>query len=65
MAAIVKEYKQLHGMNTFGRVCHEDLTPKQKQDALRAIMLIKEQRSRKLKRRLCADGKAQRSYNKK
>ena len=28
VAAIVKEYKQLHEMNTFGIVCPEDLTPK-------------------------------------
>ena len=35
--AIAKEYKQLHDMNTFGIVCPEDLTPKQKRDALCAI----------------------------
>ena len=41
MAAIVKEYKQLHDMTMFVRVCTDDLTTKQKRDALRAITLIK------------------------
>ena len=51
---IVKEYKQLHYMNTFVRVCPEDLTTKQKRDALRAITLIEEKRPGKIKRRACA-----------
>ena len=37
MAAIVKEYEQLHDVNTFGRTCAEYLMPKQKRDAFRAI----------------------------
>ena len=41
MADIVKEYKQLHEMNMFGRLCPEYLTPKQKRDTLRAITMIK------------------------
>ena len=49
-------------MNTFGRVCPEYLTPKRKRDALRAITLIKEKRSGKIKGRACADGRAQISY---
>ena len=42
---IVKDYNQLHDMNTFGIVCPKDLTPKHKWDALRAIILIKDKRS--------------------
>ena len=52
-------------MNTFGIVCPEDLTPKQKRDALCAITLIKDKRPRKIKGRACADGRAQRAYIKK
>ena len=62
VAAIVKEYKQLHNMNTFGGVCPEDLNPKQKWYALCAITLIKEKRSEKIKVRACEDDRAQRSY---
>ena len=58
VAAIVKDYKKLHDMSTFVRVCPEDLLPKQKQDALRAITLIKEKRSRKIKVGACADSRA-------
>ena len=49
-------------MNTFGILCPEDLTPKQKWYALRAITLIQKKRSRKIKVRAFADGRAQRSY---
>ena len=61
----VKEYKQLHDIITFGRVCPEDMTPKQKLYALCAITFIKEKRFGKLKGRACADGRAQMSYIKK
>ena len=59
MSAIVNEYKQLHDMNKFGIVCPEDLTPKHKRGSLRAITLIKEKQSGKIKGRVCADGRAQ------
>ena len=49
VASIVKEYKQLNDTNTFGRVCLEDMIPKQKRDTLHAITLIKEKRSGKIK----------------
>ena len=49
-------------MNTFVRVCSEYLTHKQKRDALRAITLIKEKRSEKIKGGSRADGRAQREY---
>ena len=54
MAAIVKEYEQLHDVNTFGITCTEDLMPKQKRDALCAITLIKEKQSGKIKGKSCA-----------
>ena len=49
-------------MNTFGRVCTEDLTSKKKRDVFREITLIKEKWSIKVKGRTCADGRSQRSY---
>ena len=47
--SVVKYYKQTHDMNTFGRVCPEDLTPKPKQETFREITLIKEKWSGKIK----------------
>ena len=41
VSAIVKYDKEIHDINTFVRVCPEDLTTKQKQYALREITLIK------------------------
>ena len=63
VAAIVKQYKQLHDMNKFVIVCPEELTPKQKQDALRAITLINYKQSVKIKGIVCADGRSKRAYN--
>ena len=60
VAAIVKEYKQLHEMNTFGIVCPEDLTPKYKRYVLREITSIKEKRYGSIKERSCVGGRAQR-----
>ena len=60
MTSIFKEYKQLHDMNTFVRVCPNDLTPKQKQDALHDITLIEDKRCKKVKGTVCADGIEQR-----
>ena len=62
VASIFKEYKQLHDINTFGRVCTEYMTPKQKKDAFRATKLIKEKRPRKIKGREYADGRSQIAY---
>ena len=62
MAAIVKEYKQLHDMTTFGIVCPDDLAPKKSIDILLAINLIKETQSIKIKGRACSDGRVQRAY---
>ena len=49
-------------MNTFGRLCPEELTPKQKQYILHAITLIMEKRFGKIKGGACADGRVQISY---
>ena len=65
MAVIVKEYKQLHEIDTFGRVCPEDLMSKHKLYTLRAITFIKEKRSGNIKGRAFADGISQRAYIKK
>ena len=62
LADFVNKYKYLHDMSTFVRMCPEDLTPKQKRGALRAITLIKEKRSEKTKIRACVDGRAHRAY---
>ena len=63
--AIVNYYKQLHDINEFDIVCPENLRPIQKRYALRAITLIKEKCSGKIKGRACVDGRSQRSYIKK
>ena len=60
--AIFKENKQLHDMNTFGRVSPKELIPKQKWDALCEINFIMEKRSGKIKGGKCADSRAQREY---
>ena len=65
LTAIVKEYKQLHDMNTFVRVYPEGLIPKQKPDSLSATNLIKDKRSRRVKGIACEYGTSQRSYIKK
>ena len=60
--SIVKEYIQLHDMTTFGRVCLDYLTPKQKQYKWCAINLIKEKWCVKIKVIACADGRLKISY---
>ena len=49
-------------MDMFIIVYLEDLTPKQKQDVLREITLIEEKQSGKIKVRVFADDRSQRSY---
>ena len=63
VAAMFKEYKQLDDMKkVFGRAKRADLTTSNKRRALRAINLIKEKRCSKIKGRICADGRWQRTY---
>ena len=56
VAATYKEYTQLEDKKVMGVLKPESLTRSQKKGALRAINLIKEKRSGKLKGRTCADG---------
>ena len=49
-------------MEVMGALKHDILTRSQKKVALRAINLIKEKRSGKLKGRTCADGRPQICY---
>lgn len=49
-------------MTTFGSVCPDDLHPKQNQDELHAVPLIKEKRYRKIKEGAYSDGIAQVYY---
>ena len=62
LAAIVKDYKQQHDMNTFVIVCPQELMPKNKRDALSIITLTKEKRTVKIKEKECANYMSQRAY---
>ena len=55
VAAIYKEYTQLEYMKVMGALNPDSLTISQKKGALRAINLIKEKRSGKLKGRMFTD----------
>jgi hypothetical protein len=59
--ALLQEFCQLDNKNVFEPLHANELTTDQKQAALRAINLIKEKRSGKLKGRTCADGRPQRA----
>ena len=66
-AALLKEMKQLHdgampGKPVIMPIAHDDLTKKEKREALEAISLLKEKRDGKIKCRTCANGKKQRRY---
>jgi hypothetical protein len=58
--ALFKEFCQLHDKSVFEGIHASDLTYQQRQTALRAVNLIKEKRSGKIKGRTCANGKPQR-----
>jgi hypothetical protein len=62
IAAIFKEFKQLHDKGVFRPIHHSKLTASQKKKALREITIIKEKRCGKIKGRTCADGRPQRGY---
>jgi len=59
--ALLQEFCQLDSKNVFETLDASTLTASQKREALRAVNLIKEKRSGKLKGRTCADGRSQRS----
>jgi len=59
--ALLQEFCQLNSKNVFEPLDASTLTASQKREALRAVNLIKEKRSGKLKGRTCANGWSQRS----
>jgi hypothetical protein len=59
--ALLQEFCQLDSKNVFEPLDASTLTASQKREALRAVNLIKEKRSGKLKGRTCAEGRSQRS----
>jgi hypothetical protein len=59
--AILMEFCQLHGMEVFDPMMASTLTGAQRKAALRAVNLVKEKKSGKLKGRTCVDGSTQRS----
>jgi len=59
--ALLQEFCQLDSKNGFEPLDASTLTVSQKQEALPAVNLIREERSGKLKGRTCADGWSQRS----
>ena len=62
LSDMYKEYTQLEDMKVMGSLNPDSLTRSQKKESPRAINSIKEKRSRKLKRRTCADGRPQGCY---
>jgi hypothetical protein len=63
--ALLQEFNRFDSKNVFEPLDASTLTASQKQEALRAVNLIKEKRSGKLKGRTCADGWSQRSIRRK
>ena len=60
-ALLQEEFCQLDSKNVFEPLDASTLTTSQKREALRAVNLIKEKRSGKLKGRTCTNGRSQRS----
>ena len=58
--ALFQEFCQLHDKSVFEGIHASDLTYDQRRTALRAVNLIKEKRTGKIKGRTCANGKPQR-----
>ena len=61
-AAVTKEIKQLHDRDVFTPVHRNTLTDKQKREALKLLMCLKEKRNKDVKGRGCADGRKQRNH---
>jgi hypothetical protein len=59
-AAVTKELKQLHDMETFFPVDASTLTKQDKAKAIASLMFLKEKRNGDIKGRACADGRKQR-----
>ena len=62
VAALFREFAQLHDKRVFKAIRASDLTLEQKKNALHALNLIKEKRNGVLKGRTVADGKKQRKW---
>jgi hypothetical protein len=62
LTAMFTEYEQLENLEVFQAVNPDNLTQEDKRKALRAINLIKEKRSGKIKGRAVADGSKTRKY---
>ena len=60
--ALLQEFCQLDDKDVFDSIDASTLTTGQKREALRAVNLIKEKRSGKLKGRTCANGRSQRAH---
>jgi hypothetical protein len=60
--ALLQEFCQLNNKDVFDPIDVSALTTGQKREALRAVNLIKEKRSGKLKGSTCADGRSQRAH---
>ena len=65
VAALFKEYTQLHNKKVFEPIKHSDLTVKNKLNALNAITLIKVKRDGVIMGRNCADGSKKKIYTSK
>mmetsp|Transcript_1239 Transcript_1239/g.1759 ORF Transcript_1239/g.1759 Transcript_1239/m.1759 type:complete len:407 (-) Transcript_1239:1408-2628(-) len=62
IAAVLKEYRQLHDKQVFERIRKNVLTNDIKKSAHQAVYLIKHKRNGDMKGRACVDGRRQRSY---
>ena len=60
--AAVKEIAQLHGRDCFKPINIDELSHKERRDAMDALIFITEKRSGKVKARTVADGRKQRGY---
>ena len=62
VAAMVNEYKQMKYMSVWMAIDPDALTKEQKQKALRAVNLIKQERTGSIKGRMCANGAPHRKF---
>ena len=63
--SIGKELRQLHDYATYTPVSEDELTEKQKKEALSSLMFLTEKRCGRIKARACVNGSPQRDYIKK
>eukprot|EP00957_Ditylum_brightwellii_P016883 1273410-Ditylum_brightwellii.AAC.1 len=58
--AVVDKITQLHEKETFEPVNYEDISEEERDEALEALMFLKEKRDGRIKEQTCADGRKQR-----